>query len=65
MKKIVIISIAVLSVVAFQSCKKSYACECVGQTTELNYGKVAKDEVDALKTECESDTTAVCVFTQK
>ncbi len=65
MKKIVIISIVALSVVAFQSCKKSYACECEGQTTKLNYGKVAKDEVDALKTECESDTTAVCTFTQK
>lgn len=65
MKKVIILSVVTLSFVAFQSCKKSYSCECIGQTTELNYGKLKKDEVNSLKTECESDTTAVCVFTQK
>jgi len=65
MKKVIILSVVVLSVAAFQSCKKSYACQCEGQTTELNYGKINKDEVNSVKTECESDTTTVCVFTQK
>ena len=65
MKKLFILTVAGLSVVAIQSCKKSYACECEGKPTELNYGKVAKDDVDALKTSCESDTTTVCKFVQK
>ncbi|HIP36912.1 MAG TPA: hypothetical protein EYG85_08660 [Crocinitomix sp.] len=65
MKKLFVLSIIGLTIFTLQSCKKSYACECEGKETELNYGKVAKDEVDALKTACESDTTITCVFTQK
>ena len=65
MKKVIILSVIALSFIAIQSCKKSYACECEGQTTELNYGKLKKDEVNTVKTECESDTTAVCKFVQK
>ncbi len=65
MKKIIVLSVLALSFASMQSCKKSYSCECVGQETKLNYGKLKKDEVSALKTECESDTTTVCTFTQK
>ncbi len=65
MKKLIYISIVCFSALSIYSCKKSYACECEGETTELNYGKVHKDDVDGLKTDCESDTTTTCTFIQK
>jgi hypothetical protein len=65
MKKLIILSIFGLSILSVQSCKKSYSCECEGYETDLNYGKIKKSEVDAIKNECESDTTKVCKFVQK